>query len=404
VTCRPLLPAAALVLLLPGCVSQPTAKPPPEPFVFRSLNLRQQDKDGAPAWELSSPEARYDINRRVAQARQPRGVIYLRGKPRYRIAARSGTVIGDGQAVQLEGDVSITLLDNNPVRITGDQVRWLPSQNLMLIDRRPVATDRKSRLKARTARFLVADDRIELRGNATLEQWEGQGGRKPQVGQGPAPFTISTAAVDWKPNNGALTAPAGVTGERSLRQATGAGAGGTKASADQTLTASGLNGNLRQGFVDLLAPVRLVDRVQPGWLKAERTRWAINDQTLTSEQPFSGKINKLAAQGARLQINLAQATVLVPQACALQQPGESLTAERCLWHWTTGRFDATGSVVLRRQAYKQITRANSLQGQIGNDGTAIFTSPGARVFSAFTLPKGQQPSGQRRTAAPPIAF
>ena len=38
-----------------------------------------------------------------------------------------------------------------------------------------------------------------------------------------------------------------------------------------------------------------------------------------------------------------------------------------------GRFDAEGSVVLRRQAYKQITRSSRLQGQIGKDGTAVFT-------------------------------
>ena len=34
-----------------------------------------------------------------------------------------------------EGDVVITLLSRNPVRITGDQARWIPRQNLMVIDR-----------------------------------------------------------------------------------------------------------------------------------------------------------------------------------------------------------------------------------------------------------------------------
>ena len=38
------------------------------PFVFRSLNLRQQDQKGQPAWELTSPEARYDLQRRVTVA------------------------------------------------------------------------------------------------------------------------------------------------------------------------------------------------------------------------------------------------------------------------------------------------------------------------------------------------
>jgi len=378
--------AALLVLLLPACAQQASVKPPPEPFVFRALDLRQQDTAGPPAWELTSPEARYDITRRVAQARQPRGVIYLQGKPRYRISARSGTVIGDGQAVQLEGEVSITLLGKDPVHVRGDLVRWLPRQNLMLIDRRPVATDRSTRLRARTARFLIADDRIELRGTATLDHWDGAAG-------GPPPLSISTASVDWKPNNGALQAPRAVQGQRRRGTAL-----------DQTLTASGLQGNLREGFVDLLAPVQVLDGGRQGLLKADRTRWAINDQMLSSGSPFTGQVKRLKAQGARFVIDLRQSTLLVPQACALQQPDETLNAERCLWHWPSGRFDASGDVVLRRQTYKQVTRASVLQGQIGKDGTATFTAPGTRVLSRFTLPRGEQSSGPSRSAAPPVTF
>ena len=78
----PLLLAALFALpALAGCQRRP---PPPEegsmPFVFRSLNLRQQDRQGQPAWELTSPEARYDLRRRVAQAQQPQGVIDQKGK------------------------------------------------------------------------------------------------------------------------------------------------------------------------------------------------------------------------------------------------------------------------------------------------------------------------------------
>ena len=115
-------------------------------------------------------------------------------------------------------------------------------------------------------------------------------------------------------------------------------------------------------------------------------------------------MKKLQARGNAMRINLADETVLVPSACALSQPGEQLSADRCLWNWTTGRFDAEGSVLLRRKAYKQITRSSRLQGQIGKDGTAIFTSPGARVHSQFTLPpKGpQRPS--KKPAAPPVTF
>ena len=96
--------------------------------------------------------------------------------------------------------------------------------------------------------------------------------------------------------------------------------------------------------------------------------------------------------------------MLVPSACTLNQPGEQLTADRCLWNWTSGRFDAEGSVVLRRTAYKQITRSSRLQGEIGKDGTAVFTSPGARVNSQFTLPPKGAKGASTKPAKPPVTF
>lgn len=404
--------------LLAGCVSRTREPATPEPFVFRSLDLRQQTGKGEPAWDLTSPEARYDLIRQLAQARQPRGSIYRRGKPHITISARRGTVIGDGQAIQLEGDVLITLLGRNPVRITGDQARWIPRQNLMVIDRRPVATDRRSRIRGQVARYLLAQDLVELRGAPLLEQWSRQ---QPADGQrGPAPIRVKAISVDWKPEQGNLTAQGPVQGERfNLKGHAGKDQAGqrrqeqtgqrkpdqaTAARPDLLLTSSGLRGNLREGFIDLLEPVRLRDTKGSSWLNARQTRWAINEEWLASDQPFEGAMNKLQARGNALRINLADESVFVPSACALNQPGEQLTADRCLWNWTSGRFDAEGSVVLRRQAYKQVTRSARLQGRIGKDGTAVFTSPGARVNSQFTLP----PKGERRPAtkpaAPPVTF
>ena len=181
--------------------------------------------------------------------------------------------------------------------------------------------------------------------------------------------------------------------------------GGTRRSADGqlNLTASSLQGNLREGFVDLMAPVQVRDPKRKGWMNAKQTRWAINDQLLTSDQPFEGAFNKLQGQGRRFRIDLGTETVFVPEGCQLRQPGEQLTARSCQWNWTTGRFEAEGNVELRRDTYKQITRSSQLQGTIGKDGTAVFRSPGARVNSQFTLPpqqKGQRP----KRSTPPVRF
>ena len=405
---RGALAALTLASLAAGCVSRTREPAAPEPFVFRSLDLRQQGGNGEPAWDLTSPEARYDLVRQLALARQPRGSIYRRGKPHITISARRGTVIGDGQAIQLEGEVRITLLGRNPVEIRGDQARWIPSEELIVMDRRPLAIDRRSRISGQVARYLLAQDLVELRGAPLLEQWSRQ---QPAGGQrGPASIRVQASSVDWKPEQGALVALGPVQGERSERKGK-AGQPPTErpraAKPDLLLRASGLRGNLREGFLDLLEPVRLRDAKGSSWLDARQTRWAINEEWLASDQPFTGAMKQLQARGNALKINLAEETVLVPSACALSQPGEQLSADRCVWNWSSGRFDAEGEVVLRRQAYKQVTRSSRLQGRIGKEGTAVFSSPGARVNSQFHLPpKGQKgPKGKpTKPAAPPVTF
>lgn len=386
---RPLAPLSlGAALLVTGCSSTPRPQVQPEPFVFRALDLRQRDAIGRPAWDLRSPEARYDIARQLVQARQPNGTIFKQGRPHITIRASSGTVIGDGQAIQLEGDVRITLLGPNPIQISGDQVRWLPSQDLMVIDRRPVALDRQSRIRAGLARYRIQQDRLELRGEPLLEHWQGPtaGQAKPAT----APLRIRTAWVDWRPDQGDLQAPEPVRGQRREGGST------------LQLSARGLKGNLRQGYVDLLAPVQLRDPKRQGWLNARQVRWAINDQLLSSDQPFQGAFNKLQGSGARWRINLANSTVAIDQGCLIQQPGERLSASSCLWNWPTGRFLARGAVELRRSTYNQITRASLLQGQIGQDGTAVFSAPGSRVNSRFTLPPQQRGAARRRPTAPVV--
>lgn len=398
----PTLIGAALAVGLAGCVSSPREPAAPEPFVFRSLDLRQQNGTGEPAWDLTSPEARYDLIRQLAQARRPQGTIYRNGKPHITIKALRGTVIGDGQAIQLEGEVLITLLGRNPVRISGDQARWIPRDDLMVIDRRPVATDQRTRIRAQNARYLLAMDRVELRGSPVLEQWPKA---VPAVSDRlPAPIRVQVSSVDWRPEQGSLLAPGAVQGERHARAEQAGGQSSTDARSDLLLTASGLRGNLREGFLDLLAPVRLRERGGRSWLQAEQTRWAFNAQLLASERPFEGLINNLSVRGDSLRIDLDRETVLVPRGCRLNQPGQQLSAERCLWHWDTERFLATGAVELRRSAYRQITRSSQLSGRIGREGTVEFASPGARVNSQFSLPAKDSSGPQEQRRRAPVQF
>ena len=128
-----------------------------------------------------------------------------------------------------------------------------------------------------------------------------------------------------------------------------------------------------------------------------------NAQLLSSDQPVQGAFNTLKGQANRWRVNLANSTVALDGSCRIEQTGERLTANQCLWNWPTGGFQAQGAVELRRASYSQITRAGLLRGRIGADGVAVFTAPGTRVNSRFTLPP-QQRGAQRPRRAAPVQF
>ena len=114
-------------LLLAGCDANPQAgEAEAPPFVFRSLELRQKRPDGQRDWDLISPEARYEFNRRLVRASRPEGILYRNDQPSFRISAERATVVNDGELVLLEGQVQLQQLQGQKVLIKGDRLRWTP--------------------------------------------------------------------------------------------------------------------------------------------------------------------------------------------------------------------------------------------------------------------------------------
>ena len=87
---------SALVL---GCTSSTENRSDtvaPLPFVFRKLELEQKKSGGDVDWKLSSPEARYELSRRLVRAKQPVGVLYSKNKPSFKLRADFAVVVNDG--------------------------------------------------------------------------------------------------------------------------------------------------------------------------------------------------------------------------------------------------------------------------------------------------------------------
>ena len=355
-----------------------------QPFVFRDLHLSQKDQQGRPLWKITSPETRYDLSRRIAHTGRLRGTLYRDGEPLYRLIAAHAVVINDGELVQLEGPTRLERLDpKQPAVVTAQRVRWYPNQKRMIIDRSPKAIQGSLELTAPLARLFIDEDRLELRDQAVLRR----GGRDP--------LEIKLGAVDWNPTSGDLMATGPVRGRRTLPE------GG-----QQRLTAPSLRGNTGSQIVDLQPPVRLQDPTQDLAIQAKTTRLNLLRQSASSAQAFEAQLGKARLKGGNFEIDATRSTVVVTGGCRLTQPGASLAAQRCRWHWKTGDVNASGGVLLRRQNPDQETRAERLQGRIQQDGFVEFSAPGGRVHSQLRLPSPEASpfSGSPPGDAPTPAF
>ncbi|KEF43492.1 MAG: hypothetical protein ER33_01735 [Cyanobium sp. CACIAM 14] len=355
---------AVLLLLLTGCArSQVVREESATPFVFRSLDLRQQDMLGRPKWELTSPEARYDLRRRLARALQPRGVIYVDGKASYRLESSTGTVVNDGAVILLEGLIRLQRLGDAPVMIQGSRVRWVPAMNLMEIDRGPEGFDPHTRLTAERATFRIDRDTLELQGRPRLQRWASAFDPFQANPAGAPQIVVTVGKVEWKPGSGALTARGPILGERRPP-------GSPADRPPQVLTATALSGNTLKQRFNLGSPVQFSDPAVKGGL---------------------------SARGQALQVDAGQRLVSIPSGCVIQQEASSLQADSCSWNWETQAIAADGAVLLQRPASRQLTRGSRLRGRLGDSGFVVVSAPGGRVFSQFQVP----PSKTAPRPAPP---
>nr|WP_115093897.1 LPS export ABC transporter periplasmic protein LptC [Synechococcus sp. UW106] len=379
---------AALVAtsLLAACSSSrhSTIEPTPS-FVFRSLDLSQRADNGDRDWDLTSPEARYDLSSRTIRARRPQGILYRDDQPHYRITADLATVLRDGELVVLEGSVHLRQLNQRGLTIKGDNLIWTPTQSLMVINQRPMASDGQTQIRSRELAFQQDTELLVFDGPTELKRRDEASDNSTSTDDNPDSTVVRGGSGNWNLRSGLMQAPGQVEAVRR---------DGRK------LSASGLSGNTRQGFLDLQEPVTLLLENDRGTITAGRTRWLFSAQQLQSVQPVKAELQNSTVQGKGFKLDERSGTVIIPSDCRLQQKQETLTARRCSWNWNSERVVADGDVVLRRKKPEQTTRASRMEATITDDGEIRFGQPGQRVESTIKL----NPKTDAKRPRSPVSF
>ena len=379
-----------LILAMVGCQeSKSPQKNSSAPFVFKSLELRHKQANGSRDWDLNSPLARYELGRRVIRARYPEGVLYKENKPSFEISAQAATVLNDGETVLLEGNVKVQQLTGEKVLITGDRLRWSPNDSKMVIEQRPQALDDISRISAKIVLFHQLTQELIFKGPTKFERWKKQRNHNHEPS-----IVIRGRNGLWNLDSGKLNTMGPILGHRIV----------SKSDIPQQLTATRLQGNTKKGYLDLIKPVTLMIPEQNASLFAQTTRWKFKSEKIESNQPFIATQEKSTYRGNSFKVDLARTKVEIPQNCELNQPGEQLKANKCIWNWRTDEVEAIGDVILKRDANNQITRSDKLEGRIGDEGTVSFSSSGSKVRSQLRIDESEEKSVLSSKSSPPIQF
>lgn len=395
-----LLGPLTLLLACHGC-SQPSTVGNEEktpPFSFRALDLQQRTSKGEPAWSLASPEARYDLRSSVARALRPTGVIYDKGKPLYKLAATTGTVINDGAIILLEGDIRLQRLGSDPVLVSAERAVWIPRDSLMRFELTPQVRNPQNRLSAKTATLRLDRDRLELRGEPQLEHWSNSFSiSKPP--DKPSEILSTFQSVDWQPGSGDLKGLGPISVSRRPPQS-------PPSRPAQRLKASRLEGNTTKQLYTLSGPIQMDDPFETSWFRGSKITFNTKDGWLTSDEAFEAQKGALQIRGDALRLDRDQSLVTIEKNCRLQQSGNQLQSQRCQWNWNSQAVLAEGDVRYSRQANDQLTRAQRLEGRLGSNGQVVATTPGGRVFSQLRVPRrAGPPQPQKARPKPePIVF
>ena len=358
--------------LISSCESQPAVQEKNQgstPFVFRSLDLKQRRPDGVRDWELTSPEARYNTAARTVRARSPQGILYFEDKPSFMISAEHATVVNDGELVVLEGTVRLKRLGTSPLLIQGDRLIWRPALSTMVINQRPSALNRNSKLVSNSLTFQQDSGQLLFTGPTKLSRWE------KNYSSTIDPQTLITAGHGkWNLNSGMIAA----VGPIIANQSNG-----------RQLTAVSMQGNTTKNYLDLKAPVQFKVEDDKAVVDAGETRWDFEQNQLSSKAPVSASLTKGEVHGVGFIIDILRNTLTISNSCKVAQPDKNLTANRCSWNWKNDLLTAAGRVNLKESGSDQVQRADQMQGEFNPDGSIRFSPSQNRVKTQIKLESGK---------------
>ena len=364
-------PATGLLLvaacpLLAGCApSLLTALREQPPHRLSSFSLRHHPSAGQLSLSLSSPRARHDWTRKTSVVSAPQALVHRDGVPIYGIQAQRGLLLGNNRLVQLDGAVELVHLQEPSTVVRGERLRWDTGRGPMTMTINLTVTRQDVEVTAGRAELDFASKDLAFHDQVVVLD------RSPQADD----LRLEATTLHWNLANGDMMAPGLVKGWQNA-----------PTGEVQFVQGVNLTGNSRRRWLELQGPVLLQTRRAGQWQAQGDVRWWLDQQRLESPGLLESQVGDLQVSGRSAVLDLEQGLLTVAEDCRFHQPGETLDAQQCRWNWQEETILAQGGVTLQRDQYQQLTRADQLQGRLGEDNIlSLMAPPQGQVVTELDL-------------------
>ncbi|MFN5470419.1 MAG: LPS export ABC transporter periplasmic protein LptC, partial [Pseudanabaena sp.] len=97
---------------------------------LQNITLTEFDADGKLIWEITSKQADYRQDRKIADVQEVKGKFYRNGEPLMEVTGDKGTIDQASKEISLEGNIKAIAVQEK-IDMVADQMTWKSEQDLL---------------------------------------------------------------------------------------------------------------------------------------------------------------------------------------------------------------------------------------------------------------------------------
>ncbi|MGD1908357.1 MAG: LPS export ABC transporter periplasmic protein LptC [Leptolyngbyaceae cyanobacterium] len=337
-------------------------------LTLTDVTLEQPDENGELLWRVHAETVTYSPDQQTAEVTHPEGELYLDGEMIYRVTARRGQILEDGQLVILSGNIVATGIESQAV-LRSDELQWRSQEQLMVLRDRITGTHPQLRAAADEARVYEREKRIELEGQVVANTVVENPGTEPWL-------KLQAEALEWRWEEEVVESTQTLRLERFLREAITEVVTGEAGLVELQENRATLTDNVLVELLDL--DLRIT---------GDHALWNVDAEQVVMDRPLRADseeqaVTLTAQQGkfdlAEQVVDLNRQVVVV----GTRNDGR-LTADRLRWNLADETVVAEGAVNYRQGSPPTQVRGPQAVGYIQEQRVVIS---GGQVVTEIVLP------------------